>query len=86
MKIIDNNVIYKNKEFKPLADKFKKYWKKNINNKLGKKFFYIVNNHKDEIEKFRLELGLKPEYFKTEEQIIEWINKEVNKIKIRPKE
>lgn len=80
MQIINNNAIYKNNEFKPLADKFKKYWKKNINSKLGKKFFYIVNNHREEIEKFRLELGLSKEYFKKEKQVLDWINKEVKKI------
>lgn len=80
MKIVSNKIIYENEESIALANKFKKYWKRNINNKLGDKFFYIINRHKEEIKKFRGELGLGPKYFESKKQAQDWINKEVNKI------
>ncbi len=81
MKIIDGNIVYENKELKLLANKFKKYWKKNIDGKLGRKFFYIIGEHRKEIEKFRLDLGLSSGYFQSEKELLNWIDNEVRKIK-----
>lgn len=81
MKIINNEPIYEDEEIDLLANKFKKYWKEDINSKIGNKFFYIINKYSKEIEKFRLELGLGTEYFESKEQVLKWIDKEVKKIK-----
>jgi len=81
MKIINDEPIYEDKELELLANKFKKYWKEDINSKIGKKFFFIINKHREEIEKFRLELGLGPKYLESKKQVLEWIDQEVKKIK-----
>ena len=85
MKIVSNKIIYENEESIALANKFKKYWKKNINNKLGNKYFYVINRHKEEIKKFRGELGLGPKYFESAEQVQAWVRKKVNRREVPTK-
>jgi len=85
MKVVNGKIVYGDKELKSLADKFKKYWKKNIDSKLGRKFFYIIGQHKKEIEDFRISLGLDSGYFEKDQEVYNWIDSEVKKIKIASK-